>query len=161
MSCCPPNAEKYLAPDYSSVGSVHRLDDGVEFYATGTPNKNGIVLIPDIFGWNGGRTRNVADYLAEQGFYVTVPKLLCPAPPSGEGTDGDGFMTLNMGTFLSEIAQYPFEGELDNDISNPLNIFVNVLFYFLSEHLKPKIVSVMNHMKSVGVEKFGTVGFCW
>lgn len=111
MSCCPPNAEKYLAPDYSAIGTCHRLDDGVEYYATGTPNKNGILLIPDIFGWNGGRTRNIADYLAQQGYYVTIPKLLSPAPPSGEGTDGDGFMTLNMGTFLSEIAQYPFESE--------------------------------------------------
>ncbi len=91
MSCCPPNAEKYLAPDYSFVGTCHKLDCGTEFYATGDKNsKHGIFLIPDIFGWNGGRTRNIADYFAEQGYYVTVPKLLSPGIKGG--TDDDGIV---------------------------------------------------------------------
>lgn len=90
MSCCPPNAEKYLAPDYSAVGSILTLDSGFEAYQTGdiTATKKAVILIPDIYGWNGGRTRNIADYLVDYGYYVVVPKLL--TPPIDGGTDGDG-----------------------------------------------------------------------
>lgn len=87
--CCPPNAEKYLAPDYTFTGKTHTLADGVEFYEAGSPSlKKAVLLIPDIFGWNGGRTRNIADWLAEEGYYTVVPKLLVPAVDGG--TDGDG-----------------------------------------------------------------------
>jgi dienelactone hydrolase len=90
MSCCPPNAHKYLAPDYKFVGRTDTLPDGVEFYRTGDPSKTkkALLIIPDIFGWNGGRTRNVADYFAEIGYYTVIPKLLIPAVDGG--TDGDG-----------------------------------------------------------------------
>ncbi len=87
--CCPPNAEKYLAPDYKFVGQCHKLADGLEYYATGDPKtKKAVLLINDIYGWNGGRTRNIADHLAENGYYTVVPKLL--TPPVDGGTDGDG-----------------------------------------------------------------------
>jgi len=87
--CCPPNAEKYLAPDYTFTGKTHTLADGVEYYESGSPSlKKAVILIPDIFGWNGGRTRNIADWLAEEGYYTVVPKLLVPAVDGG--TDGDG-----------------------------------------------------------------------
>jgi dienelactone hydrolase len=89
-SCCPPNADKFLAPDYSFVGQTHAVEDGVEFYVTGTAGDKAVMLLPDIFGWNGGRTRNIADFLAEEGYYVVVPKLL--VPPVDGGVDGDGTM---------------------------------------------------------------------
>lgn len=95
MSCCPPNAEKYLAPDYSAIGSILTLDSGYEAYQTGdvTATKKAVILIPDIYGWNGGRTRNIADYLVGYGYYVVVPKLL--TPPIDGGTDGDGEFTTD------------------------------------------------------------------
>jgi len=31
-----------------------------------------------LFGWNTGRTRNLADFLGDSGFFVVVPKLLVP-----------------------------------------------------------------------------------
>jgi hypothetical protein len=109
MSCCPPNAEKYLAPDYTAVGKITALSEGVEFYETGSSSsKNAVIVIPDIFGWNGGRTRNIADYLADQGYYTVVPKLL--SPPIGGGTDGDGFAAFSFDTFLADIVKFPFEG---------------------------------------------------
>ena len=87
--CCPPNAAKYLAPDYTFVGKIHTLPDGVEYYDSGNAasTKKAVLLIPDIFGWNGGRTRNIADWLAEEGYYTVVPKLLIP---DVGGPDGDG-----------------------------------------------------------------------
>jgi hypothetical protein len=92
--CCPPNAHKYLAPDYKHVGNILTLEDGTEIYRTGDPSsKKAVLLIPDIFGWNGGRTRNIADFLAENGYYTVIPKLLIP--PVDGGTDGDGFTKLD------------------------------------------------------------------
>lgn len=91
MSCCPPNAEKYLAATYATTGSVHTLPNGHEFYHSGsTSAKHAVLIIPDVYGWNGGRTRNIADWFAEAGYYAVVPKLM--VPPLQGGTDGDGML---------------------------------------------------------------------
>ena len=37
-----------------------------------------ILLVPDIWGWDSGRVRNIADHLAEAGYLVVVPKILQP-----------------------------------------------------------------------------------
>jgi dienelactone hydrolase len=137
MSCCPPNAEKYLAPDYSATGSTITLADGVELYHAGTPGPKAVLLIPDIFGWNGGRTRNIADMLAEQGYYTIVPKLL--APGIDGGTDGDGFAAfVDFGHLVDGLKQFPWDS-----------------------NLQPKVASCMAHLKASGAEKIGVVGFCW
>jgi dienelactone hydrolase len=85
--CCPPNSHGYLAPDYQEVGKTQALPDGTEFYSSGSPapGKHAILVVPDIFGWHGGRIRNIADQFAEAGFYAVVPKLLVPS--YGPGTD--------------------------------------------------------------------------
>ena len=110
-SCCPENSHGYLAPTYSTKGTTNSLPpSNYEYYAVGSPSdKKAIVIIPDIYGWNGyqflnqiigtiflfgnfcrGRTRNVADYFADLGYYVVVPKLLQPAMEGA--TDDDGFL---------------------------------------------------------------------
>ncbi len=95
MSCCPPNAEKYLAASYSTIGQTHALPNGHEFYITGsTTATKAVIVIPDVFGWNAGRTRNVADWFAEAGYLTIVPKLMVPALEGG--TDGDGSSTLSV-----------------------------------------------------------------
>lgn len=90
--CCPPNAEQYLAPDYQHKGKIVTTPEGTDFYAIGEENiarnRRCIYILPDIFGWNAGRTRNIADYFAEQGYYVVIPRVL--TPPVNGGTDGDG-----------------------------------------------------------------------
>lgn len=138
MSCCPPNAEKYLAPDYNFVGSTIALDTGLELYVTGTgASKKGLLIVPDIYGWNGGRTRNIADYYAEQGYYVVVPKLLTPAIDGG--TDGDGFAAIiSMEHLVENLMKFPYPGNLD-----------------------AKIEASVAHMKAQGVESIGLMGFCW
>ena len=90
MSCCPPNADKYLAPTYDTTGKQVTLPSGNEVYQSGSvgESKRAILLIPDVYGWNGGRTRNIADMFAEAGYFVVVPKLLAPGLQGG--VDGDG-----------------------------------------------------------------------
>ena len=54
--CCPPNSEKYLAADYNTSGYVTSLADGTEIYVAGqAQGRNAILVIPDVYGWNGGR----------------------------------------------------------------------------------------------------------
>lgn len=90
MSCCPPNAEKYLAANCATAGQCITTSSGLEVYTTGsaTASKKGVLIIPDIWGWNSGRTRNIADMFAEAGYLAVVPKLM--VPPLEGGTDGDG-----------------------------------------------------------------------
>ena len=38
-----------------------------------------ILICPDIWGWDSGRLRNIADHLADAGYLVVVPKILQPA----------------------------------------------------------------------------------
>ncbi len=98
--CCPPNAEKFLAPDYTAIGKIQTLPDDNEFYHVGEPgSKKAVIVLPDIFGWNGGRTRNIADYFAENGYYAVVAKIMVPGVG---GIDGDGF--LEIGTMESFFA---------------------------------------------------------
>ena len=90
MSCCPPGSEGYLEASETSKGTTFSDENGYEFYVIGTESgsKNAVVLVPDVWGWNGGRTRVIADSLADIGYAVIVPKLLVPA--FNGGTDGDG-----------------------------------------------------------------------
>jgi hypothetical protein len=117
MSCCPPGAAAFLSSDGNHVGC--KIKHGAtEMYFTGpSASACGVVLIPDIWGWDSGRTRNIADTLACNGWAVVsapftrcshiltrhrsflipythspqvIPKLLTPVYPGGDGTDGDG-----------------------------------------------------------------------
>jgi len=143
MSCCPPGSEGYLTTDYIPKGHVIKEND-IEFYSTILPTnqtvKHGIVLIPDVFGWNGGRTRAIADYLADAGYLTVVPRVLLNTVDGG--TDGDGLPpTFN---FATDGAKFP--GFVK---SNPWS------------QIKPRILASIKYLKSHGVEKIGTVGFCW
>lgn len=140
--CCPPNSEKYLAADYHTNGSITTLPDGTEVYQSGeSADKNAILIIPDVFGWNGGRTRNFADQFAEAGYFAVVPKLLVPT--FEDGTDGDGLpptfdFATRGGEFIPYISQITWDGVL-----------------------RPKIVSTIEFLKSSGVQKISVIGFCW
>jgi len=144
MFCCPPNAEKYLAAEYDTTGSTHTLENGHEFYRTGLPTATkAILLIPDVFGWNGGRTRNVADFFAEAGYYVVVPKLLVPALEGG--TDGDGLFPDFDWTIPEHVAKFP-------DYMHTVNF---------NDVLKPRLLSATAHINLLGIDCIHLTGFCW
>ena len=92
MSCCPPNAEPYLAADYTTEGEIVTLPGGLRIYSTGKVSdlSRAVIILPDVFGWNSGRTRNIADLFASHGYLAVVPQLL--APGLDGGTDGDGMI---------------------------------------------------------------------
>ncbi len=146
MSCCPVNSEPHLATDYKPRGKIGEYE-GVEFYSVGSlASKCGILIIPDIFGWNGSRTRNIADHFADldgvrgSGYYVIVPKIL--TPPFEGGNDGDGLPA-------------DFDMAARGDVLGP---FIKSYPWDL---LLPRLNAAVKHMLNEGVTKIALVGFCW
>lgn len=113
MACCPPNAELFLAIDYESKGEKLTTSDGTEYYYTGNKSSTkGILIASDIYGWNSGRIRSIADYLGEFGYSVALLKLLSP-PPIDEGSDGDGFLNVTDRAAVMEGAKkFDFDGNI-------------------------------------------------
>ena len=74
MSCCPPGSwPDHNNSDYVCKGVVETLDEASDFkvYKTGDSHAADsgkcVLWNYDIFGFDGGRTRQMADYVASQG----------------------------------------------------------------------------------------------
>lgn len=143
MSCCPSDSlSAFFDGDYTAVGTKIS-DNGAEFYATGRVGSSlGLIIVPDIFGWDSGRTRRIADMLgASLDAYVVVPKLLS-SPAFEGGTDGDALPpTYDLGTrkeYVEWLKAFDWETKI-----------------------KPNTDKVMDHLVSKGCTKIGGMGFCW
>jgi hypothetical protein len=79
------NVDPYLSmTSYQPKGSALRLKDNTEFYASGNAkSKNGIIIIPDMYGWNGGRVRNICDFFGDNGTFCVIPNF------SSRGVEGE------------------------------------------------------------------------
>ena len=142
MSCCPSDILPAFSEEYSRKGVI-RSSNTVEFYCAGEPKVNGsaIIVIPDVWGWDSGRTRNIADLLAEIVDYVVVPKLLEPSFEGG--TVGDGLPP-------------------DFDMSARRDEFYAWLGYFkYDDVVKQKLDPIFAHMNEVNISRVGMLGFCW
>ena len=155
-SCCPLSSLPYLANSglkvneyhtvYAQRGSVVSTGEGagaVEFYETSPTGAftSAVIVVADVWGWNGGRTRAICDTLAEDGYLVVCPKLLQPALEGG--TDGDGlppdFNIAERGADFGPWAkQIPWHGKCDVQVK-----------------------SILSYLDSKNVEKIGMAGFCW
>jgi carboxymethylenebutenolidase len=134
-TCCPPGSLPYLATSYEAKGTVVTLDS-VQLYLApiaGSPEK-AILIFPDVWGWNGGRVRAIADSLGAQGYIVAVGKFL--SPPHQGGTDGDALPPG--GAFdLGWMSGFPW----------PIQ--------------KPKADAALAHLRSLGAKRIGVLGFCY
>ena len=69
-ACCPDDSWPALTDKpYESRGVVETLDEssGFKVYKVGAPNSKCIIWNYDIYGFEGGRTRKMADFIASQG----------------------------------------------------------------------------------------------
>lgn len=71
--CCPKNSEPALQTTYQAQGKDIMVGD-LPVYTIGQGCK-AIIMIYDIFGTHGGRTRAICDSLALQGYTVYLPDL--------------------------------------------------------------------------------------
>jgi len=189
MSCCPPNADKYLAATYDTTGEKVTLPSGLEVYRSGSASvhKKAVLIISDVWGWNSGRTRNIADMFAEAGYLAIVPKLMTPAFEGG--TDGDGKLTRSFTPdnmllthlfALSNAGLYPtFDFVKDGPTAFPYfatfdyeskclhtncdNIPWRTLHSLCThaDNLRPKITAAVAYLKSEGATQIAGFGFCW
>lgn len=134
-TCCPPGSHPYLLSTYTGTGTIV-TEGGVDFYinkATESPT-SAVLLLSDIWGWNGGRVRAIADYWASQGYMVVIPKLLNPVFEGG--TDGDAMSPTS--TFnMDWIKQFPWSVQ------------------------KPKVDTALKLCKDKGIVKIAVLGFCY
>jgi len=148
--CCPAGSHGPLSanPMAGKNGLEIIVNGGLEMYAVGNPTAGkGVLLIPDVWGWDSGRIREWADDLsAKLGAYCVVPKLLNGgnAPFNGPfegGSNGDGL---------------PPNLDLEKRGQEALPFILS----FKWDSIKPKMASALTHMKENGCIKIGGVGFC-
>ena len=67
-SCCPANAwGKLNNADYKPKGIVEKIPEtGIDIYRVGKSEKC-IIWNYDVFGFDGGRTRQMADFVSDHG----------------------------------------------------------------------------------------------
>eukprot|EP00040_Diaphanoeca_grandis_P020716 m.110123 g.110123 ORF g.110123 m.110123 type:complete len:286 (+) comp28014_c1_seq1:377-1234(+) len=155
--CCPPGSLKgYLNVDYKPIGvkkTFPKISDAeatrlgveqhdVEAYCVGKSHDptEAIIIVPDIWGWDSGKTRAIADNLSTCPYQVVVPKLLEPCVEGG--IDGDGL-------------------PVDFDMSSRRPVFLEWIVQFKSKIVVGKVMSVINALKAEGVERFCLMGVCF
>jgi len=122
------------------MGGAVEETESVEYYHCGT-GELGLLLVPDVWGWNGERTRAIADDFAQKGLNVWVPKILQPALEGG--TDGDGLPPdFNVRERGREVGPL-FAGD------------------WSAEKVLPQVKAIVEAMKADGVKKYGFLGFCY
>lgn len=131
-------------PTNGSVASTGGISD-VQYYKVGDTNsKKCIVLIPDIWGWHGGRTRQLADHWAtELNCLAIVPKI---QPAFEGGTDDDGLPpNFDMKTRGGDFKAWACSPGMNFNSS-----------------LQPKLQALHDHLTNdLKVDKLALVGFCW
>jgi len=130
---CPDGAlpASFDLPDYATKGREIDLG-GAKAYVTGDPSwKTGIIVMHDVFGTNGGYHKALCDGLAAGGHYVVMPDFF-------EGGSIEPFYKAKQ---VSEGKQW--------------------LKQFNWAHCSTILENVDAHIREQGVEKAGTIGFCW
>lgn len=78
--------DKFLSPNYQPHGKITKVSNKVEYYQAGDPygTDNAVIIISDIYGWDSGRVRNIADYFGANDYFSAIPNLSSVAF-NGEG----------------------------------------------------------------------------
>merc|ERR1712002_1080940 len=131
-SCCPENSwGKLNNPDYKAKGIVEKIKEtNIDVYRVGKSEKC-VIWNYDIFGFDGGRTRQMADFVADQGFLVIMPDYY-------------------LGT-LCDVTKEPQETTV---------AFLKA-HSVLSDLKKDFQSFVLPYAAKKGAKTLGTFGFCW
>jgi len=131
--CCPENSwGKLNNPDYKAKGIVEKINEtNIDVYRVGKSEKC-IIWNYDVFGFDGGRTRQMADFVAEHGYMVIIPDYY-----RGQICDVTKENLDTIVTFLKRESKW--EGKLNEDWEK----------------------SICPYATKHGAKSFGTIGFCW
>eukprot|EP01125_Pyxidicula_operculata_P013735 TRINITY_DN4558_c0_g1_i1.p1 TRINITY_DN4558_c0_g1~~TRINITY_DN4558_c0_g1_i1.p1 ORF type:complete len:253 (-),score=72.37 TRINITY_DN4558_c0_g1_i1:98-856(-) len=129
--CCPPGSEPALAATYKPRGNTVEKN-GLKLYHIGS-GASAVIVISDVFGYDGGRNLLIADQFADAGFQVIAPDFFRGNPITDQFVKEKGFGA----EFGAWAKQFPFE-----QMSADLDVAIATL-------------------KENGATKFGMIGFCW
>jgi len=133
--CCPPGSEPALTTDYKEHGEVKTIN-GLSLYTVGSGSKV-VIVFNDIFGWKGGRTREIADQLADQGYRAVVPDFF----------HGQGIKSISMNIF---------------SIAWNLTSFFKLLKRFPWAVVSKDVNEILiPYLEKEGATSIGGIGFCW
>ena len=71
-SCCPIGSEPENFTNYTALGKEEKIQD-MKIYTNGPKTKNGMIIIHDIYGYEGGRSKLICDQIANLGYKVYMP----------------------------------------------------------------------------------------
>jgi len=130
----PLNVDNYLnTMTYQYKGSCLKLKDNTQFYSSGSPqNKVGVIMLPDYWGWNSGRIRNICDFFGDNGYFAVIPNF------SSQGVIGETQSYMDSASLMDWYKSRTFDG-----------------------NIKPVILSLANFMRSEGIDKICLLGFSW
>jgi len=132
MSCCPSGSWPELKLDYKAQGVVEDLGDGLNVYSVGKGKSKCIIWNYDIFGFDAGRTRQLCDLFASEGYFVVLPDWY-----RGDWKNPFGTPPEELVAFVSKVTNWT--GYLEPDLKN----------------------KVLPFAKKNGAEVFGSIGTCW
>jgi len=139
-SCCPSGSLPALQVDIKLKGEIVH-GKGCSYYRTGKGGKIVLIFYPDVWGWNSGRVRALADHFSEQlGCTTVVPKL---QPPMGKGTDDDA---LPQDFVIGEKTRAKFAGWIRGNGTKP----------FIERN-----TALVKELKAEGFSVFFGAGTCW
>jgi len=135
INCCPPGSHGYLKQTGKPCGSTVE----VNYYKVGKGTK-ALIIFSDVWGWNSGRVRLLADEFARRlNCVAVVPKL---QKKFREGTDDDGLPP-----------QFSIPDETD--------AFMKWVATNTWEKITPMVEGMMTQLRADGCTKFAAQGFCW
>lgn len=144
--CCPKDSlGPLLKGNEKAKGTKIKSAEGVEFYVAENSMKYdrgvAVVMYSDVWGWDSGRVRVLADYFANAlKCLVVVPKL---QPPLEGGTDGDAL---------------PPSFEINAE-TRPT--FMKWIKDNGTETFAARNAALYSDLKKRGIKACFAVGFCW
>jgi len=108
--CCPDGSAPALVTSQSSSGKEIHLD-GLKCYTNGCGKKS-VIVFYDIFGYDGGRTKQICDQIANEGYYVILPDIY-----HGDAWPAD----KPFDTLMDWVKNFPYIGLIKNDVTKVLD----------------------------------------
>lgn len=131
-NCCPSRSLGQGTPGASSQGEIIELDS-LPLYISGKPCDRAVIVVYDIYGFNGGRIREICDQIASEGYFVVMPDFF-----RGDAWNDDPLL-CDISTKMDWIKSISVPAGVETDL-------MDRVFPFLTEK---------------GASKVGVVGFCF
>ena len=162
------DADNYLSTSYIPLGETI-IENNYEYYYIYNKtikSEYGIIIISDLWGWNSGKIRAIADYISRAGFQVIIPKLLVPCLE--EGTHGDGIplhynITANYPKFSKYISSFQWNNNIKLKIKTAISILkqnnVNNFAGIGFDYGSWVITQIMSDIDTSLIVKFGIINY--